>query len=131
MVISGRDMEACHRLSPKFNAVVCKLVNREDAEEAVRNSSRLKDINKEELGLSPNSSLFINEHLTPFNSKLAFYCRRLKKKSLIKWTKSQKGVVKVLIEVKTDNEESTLKWKKISHKSELEKLFPNLDELIR
>ena len=82
----------------KINAVVCKLVNREDAEEAVRNCSRLKEFNKEELGLSPNSSIFINEHLTPFNSKLGFYCRRLKKKSLVKQTKSQKGVVKILIE---------------------------------
>ena len=73
---------------------------------------------------------FINEHLTPFNSKLAFHCRKLKKKSLIKQTNSQKGVVKVLIEIKTDNDGSILKWKKISHKNDLEKLFPNLDDLI-
>ena len=96
--IGPRDMEACHRISKKSKDVVCRLVNREDVEEALANSKMLENINHEEAGL-PNDTgnIYINVHLTPHNAKLAYHCRQLKKRNKVMKISTRKGIVKILL----------------------------------
>ena len=48
-----------------------------------------------ELGFKPDVALYISENLTPFNQRLAWQCRELKRARLIHSCWSSKGVVKI------------------------------------
>ena len=52
-------------------------------------------INKTELGFKPDFALYISENLTPFNQRLAWQCRELKRARLIHSCWSSQGVVKI------------------------------------
>ena len=96
-IVNNRDFEACHRVSEKSNVVVCRLVNRKDVEQALSNRGKLKNLNPADIDLPPSTGgIYLNEHLTPYFSKLAFYCRRLKKKNCIKKCPQIKGSSKFL-----------------------------------
>ena len=84
IVVSPEDVQGCHRLSQKNKDVVCRIVNKKYVEKALSNRAKIHNLNdddKKELGLPTRTEkIYLNEHLSPYNAKLAFYCRRLKKK---------------------------------------------------
>ena len=53
----------------------------------------LRHIDKVKLGF-PEINLFFNENLTPYNQKLAWKCRELKRAEKTHSTRSRKGVIK-------------------------------------
>ena len=93
------DIEACHPLPAKkgLAPVIVKVVNRKHAELAIKNRSKLKDSDKSFLGSNFHGNLFINNHLTPYFSHLAWRCRILKKKGLIRASSISNETVKIKI----------------------------------
>ena len=69
----------------------------------------------------------VNENLSPFMRKLAYYCRVLRRKGFIERVTTFKGIVKIYRTVGHDQHAASI----IGHKQDLEKLFPNLDDLIQ
>ena len=127
IVISPEEVQGCHRISKKNKDVVCRLVNKKYVEQTLENRAKMNSLTEEDknsLGL-PNSTgkIFLNEHLSPYNAKLAFYCRRLKKNGLIHRMSTKKGIIR--IEGNFGDDE--LKWKTIGHLNDLHKLFENLE----
>ena len=122
--VNERDIEACHRVGKNDNTII-RFVNRKDAEDCLTNSKKLKDVNLEDVGLHKNSKIYVNQNLSPFMSTLAYYCRILKRKDLVVKLTTFKGVLKITRKV--DNRFVTTK---IGHKCDIEKLFPNLEEII-
>ena len=79
------------------------------------------------VGLPENADkIFLNEHLTPFNAKLAFYSRRLKKNGHIANFSTKKGVIRIL--TLTDD---SPKWITVGHHKDLIRLFPDLENIIK
>ena len=124
--INKRDLEACHRLSVKNNGVVLTFVVRKDAKECLKNRSNLRDMNKESIGLPTHTKLFIDEQLSAYISQLAYMCRCLKRSNLISKHKLQNGNVKILLQGENDD---NFYWETIEHKSDLLKIFPNIDDI--
>ena len=120
--INHRDIEACHRLGRKKETLI-KFVNRKDAEQSIENRTKLANFNRVEPGFDPNVPIYINQHLTPFISKLAFYGRCLKRNGHIHAMSSLKGVIKIKLE-------SHSSWIRIGHTCDFYNLFPNLREII-
>ena len=52
-------------------------------------------VNKTELGFKPDVTVYISENLIPFNQRLAWQCREVKRARLIHSCWSSKGVVKI------------------------------------
>ena len=119
--IEWRDMEACHRISKKSDDVVCRLVNREDVDEVLQNRKKLQAFNRESVHLPEGTEIFVNTHLTPYKSKLAYHCRELKRKGKLKKS-TRKGIIKVLIDSDGDSPD----WKVISHTNDLIEIYPEL-----
>ena len=70
-------------------------VNRKFCNDALEKNKQLMSLNKTELGFKPDVALYISENLTPFNQRLAWQCRELKRARLIHSCWSSKGVVKI------------------------------------
>ena len=119
--IDGRDLEACHRISKKSADVVCRFVNREDVDGVLANRKKLKNIDKNGVGLPENGEIYVNTHLTPYRAKLAYYCRRLKHQDKIISMSTWKGIIKIQV-----RDELEAVWKTINHIDELTKMFPDL-----
>ena len=122
--IGTRDIEACHRLGNK-DAIV-KFVNRKDAEDCLVNRKNLRQLDNSEVGIGSNSKIFVSENLSPYMSKLAYYCRVLKRKSLLTAIRTYRGIIKVGLK----NDSDILCWHKIGHTNDLIKLFGNPDNLL-
>ena len=127
IVVSPEEVQGCHRISQKNIDVVCRLVNKKYVEKTLQNRVKMNNLSNDDktnLGLPASTEkIFLNEHLSPYTSKLAFYCRRLKKNDLINRMSTKKGVIK--IEGYFGSEE--LQWKTIGHLNDLHKLFENLE----
>ena len=120
--IVARDIEACHRLGNRNDAIV-KFVNRKDAEDCISNRRKLANLDRHKTGIETDAPLYINEHLSPYMNKLAYFCRTLKRKSKIVALSSFRGVLKVKVEIDS-------RWLKIGHMVDLKNLFPNLDDIL-
>ena len=96
ITISKSDIEDCHRLG-KANPenTIVRFVNRKFCNDKLEKKKKLMSINKMELGFKPDVALYISENLTPFNQRLAWQCRELKRARLIHSCWSSKGVVKI------------------------------------
>ena len=97
-------------------------MNRKFAKKALVNRKSLKNIDKSSIGLSNSSDIFINENLTPTNSKLAFHCRKLKREGFVDRNFSRDGVVCI-----TSKNVQNGKKIKVLHFNTLVDLFPNFD----
>ena len=121
---NGRDVAACHRVG-KNNDTILRFVNRKDAEDCFVNRGKLKNIAKEAHGLGAGDNIYVRENLSPYMSKLAYFCRVLKRKDVIEKITTYKGVVKIF---------RTVNYRTVSdiigHRNDLDKLFPNLDDLL-
>ena len=123
--IQSRDIAACHRLGKK-NDTIIRFINRKDADDCFENRMKLKNINREEHGLAPGANIYIRENLSPYISKLAYYCRELKRREYIEKVTTFKGVIKIFRTV----ENSRMVKSVIGHKEDLLKIFPNLNEIL-
>ena len=87
--ISGDDISACHTLPGRKDIpdIVIRLINRKTKSLLLQNSRRLK-----------NTNIFVNEHLTKKNARIASEARRLrrKKKIMSTWTRNCKVFIKTL-----------------------------------
>ena len=130
VVVSADDVQGCHRLSPKNPDVVCRVVNKKYVEKTLANRikiNNLSDDDKTLLGLPTRTDeIFLNEHLSPFNAKLAFYCRRLKKNNFINRMSTKKGIVKI----EGYFGSAVFSWKTIGHFNDLQNLFEDLEAKI-
>ena len=89
--------------------------------------NNLSDDDKTLLGLPTRTDkIFLNEHLSPFNAKLAFYCRRLKKNNFINRMSTKKGIVKI----EGYFGSAVFSWKTIGHFNDLQNLFEDLEAKI-
>ena len=121
---SSRDVAACHRIG-KNNDTILRFINRKDAEDCFANRNKLKNIQREAHGLGAEDKVFVRENLSPYVSKLAYFCRVLKRKDLLDKVTTFKGVVKVFRYV---NNRTVCNV--IGHKNDLQLIFPNLDDLL-
>ena len=121
--ISPRDIAACHRVGKKEDTIL-RFLNRKDADECLENRHKLKDLNREAVGLEPDAKIFIRENLSPYMNKLAYYCRVLKRKNLIAKISTYKGVIKITRE---NGGTRTV----IGHRNDLESIFENLEDLLK
>ena len=89
------DIEDYHRLgkSNPQNTIV-RFVNRKSCYAALSKKLDLRHIDKVKLGF-PEAYLFFNENLTPYNQKLAWKCRELKRAGKIHSTCSSKVIIKL------------------------------------
>ena len=93
LLVKG-DIEDCHRLgisNPK-NTIV-RFINRKNCYVALSKKLDLRHIDKVKLGFPEN--FFFIENLTPYNLKLAWKCKELKRAGKIHTTWSTKGVIKL------------------------------------
>ena len=123
--VTSRDIEACHRVGKSRNnskKTIIRFVNRKFAKKALANRKSLKNIDKSSIGLSNSSDIFINENLTPTNSKLAFHCRKLKREGFVDRNFSGDDVVCI-----TSKNVQNGKTIKMLHLITLVDLFPNFD----
>lgn len=119
--VESKDIEACHRIgksSPKRSIV--RFVNRKVCKSALKNRKKLRSVDANKLGLPRTSKVFINENLSPYFSKIAFNCRKLKRAGKIMKVYSHEGIIHI---VRTVQE----KPKKIYHINDLSNLFPDFD----
>ena len=117
--ISEKDVEACHRL-PSSNVsrpppVVVRFVNRKNADKAISNRSKLKNIDKT---IVSGNNIYINHHLTRFFSSIAWKCRGLRRKGLVESVSVSNEAIKIFY-----NGRSV----KITDSKRLEELFPAVD----
>ena len=71
--VSSQDIEPCHRIGKSKNfskTTMVRFVNRKHAEKALFNRKGLKNIDRTSTGLEKLHSIFINENLTPTNTRL-------------------------------------------------------------
>ena len=122
--IGQRDIAACHRMGKKGDTIL-RFVNRKDAEDCLVNKKKLQDFDLESVGFTSDTQIFISENLSPYMSRLAYYCRILKRKGVIRKLTTFKGVIKIL---KSNDTES--RYNVIQHKEDLARIFPNLDDLL-
>ena len=123
--VTSRDIEPCHRVGKSRNnskKTIIRFVNRKFAKKALVNRKSLKNIDKSSIGLSNSSDIFINENLTPTNSKLAFRCRKLKREGFVDRNFSRDGAVCI-----TSKNVQNGKTIKVLHFNKLVDLFPNFD----
>ena len=66
--------------------------------------------------ISPNcNNIYVNEHLTPYASGLAYKCRCLKRENKIYQTKVESGVVKVLT-----NKNGSFRWFNVTSEQDID-----------
>ena len=110
----------------KKGDTIIRFVNRKDAEDCLVNRKKLKNFDLESVGFDSDAQIFINENLSPYMSRLAYYCRVLKRQGLVNKLTTFKGVIKITRSSGTDHQMDV-----IQHKEDLVKIFPNLDDLLR
>ncbi len=122
--INSRDIVACHRLSKKTNNVLVKFVNSKDATALLDSKDAINSMNLNDTGLANNcEKIYVQEHLSPYISNLAYRCRCLKRENKVEKTKIQKGIVKVLVK-----DENGFSWSNIQHISDIVKLIPEYSD---
>ena len=119
--ISSKDIVDCHRLSKKTDNVVVRFMNKKDAIALLNSKDAIQQLNLSEVGLHHCEKLFVQEHLIPYVSGLAYRCRCLKRQNIIEKTKVQKGIVKILFK----DENGIFKWINIQHIQDIIEVLPD------
>ncbi len=119
------EVDTVHRLPSKNSPkpVIVRFVTRESVRAVHKNKSKLKDLEDLHIdiaGLNGDSRIFIRPSLSPYFNNLAFNCRVLKRKKLIKRAiTSNDGRLSI-----QKNDDS---YVKIQHESDLTKIFPDFE----
>ena len=96
--VSSKDIEDCHQIAKSKNfskTTIVRFVNRKYTKKPLVNRKGLKNIDRTSVGLQKSHSIFINENLTPTNSKIVFHCRELKRNGRIDKTYSRDSIVQI------------------------------------
>ena len=96
LTVENSDIEGCHRIgksNPKTTTVW--FVNRKFCNLILDKKHELKKIDNAKLCFQNNVKLFVSENLSPFNQRLAWKCRELRRASKIHSAFSSKGIVKI------------------------------------
>ena len=117
---SQSDIESCHRLG-KSSKTILRFVNRKSCSMIISKKKELSNLNHDslqQLGFSNQTKLYVRPNLTPFDEKIAYYCRELKRNKLIgkTWFYSGSNFIK---NENTPENEST----EINHLKHLVRLF--------
>lgn len=118
------DFEDCHRVGKSHNnskKTIARFVNRKIVKNALYKRKQLKTVDKSSIGLE-NAKIFINENLTPDNSKIAYHCRQLKRDGVVTKACSSKGTNIICC-----NDIQNGKPKKVLHINDLCEMFPEID----
>ncbi len=122
--LSAHDIQACHRRQGHFTKekVLCKFVRRGHAYQVLGTRKGLKELALTDIDERLTSDVFINEHLSPYYSKLRYRCKKLWQAKLISsfWVSGHKVKVKV-------TEASDLKV--ITHENDFKAMFSSQDLL--
>ena len=102
-------------ISAKSSRVLCKFLNRRDATCVLEGKGTLKSFDNQ------GEPIYVEGHLTPYVSDLAYKCRCLKRQNLIAKNNVHKGVVRICKQAE-DGEE---KWFNITHVVDITKHFPD------
>ena len=81
------DVKACHRIGRskdfKRKKTIIRIVNRKFCKKALVNGKKSSSANINDNEIQLKNKVFINENLANYNNKISFYCRKLKKASLV------------------------------------------------
>ena len=95
IVATKSDIEDCHRLG-KNGSTIVRFVNRKFCNGILEKKFDLhKNIDKSKLGFGNDTKIYVSENLTPYNQRLAWKCRELKRAKKIHKVWSMKGVIKI------------------------------------
>ena len=116
VTVTENDIDACHRL--RRDKIIVKFCKRKICRNALRKKKSLKNVKPSYVGLSGETSLFINESLCSYYKGLWNKCKKLWNEKLIYSYFTINGNVKYTL--KEGGEAYT-----ITHKYDLKKKFPN------
>ena len=116
------EIEAAHRLG-KSRKTIIRFVNRKYCSKLLFRKNELRNLNTEtlkELGFSNQVELYAQPNLTPFDQRIGYHCRNLRRKKVIDktWFYSGSNYIKLLNSSDTDKIE-------VTHLNQLINLFPN------
>ena len=120
--ISPNEVEACHRIGGRAGekATIIRFVNRKRSKEVKGNRIFLEEVNLcREFDFPDKTQIYINDNLNSYFKQIAYLCRVLKRKQLIKNIEIFNGRIKI----------STFdcRWIKVDHHTILLNLFPGID----
>ena len=98
--IEESDIEACHNFGKpdvrsKHKKTVVRFANRKSCNKILENQRKLAKLNNEKHNFREGTKTFICESLTPMNEFIAFNCRKLKRKELIRSRYSRNGNINI------------------------------------
>ena len=96
LTVENSDIGGYHRIgkgNPKITIV--RFVNRKFCNLILDKKHELKKIDNAKLCFQNNVKLFVNENLSPFNHRLAWKCRELRRTSKIHSALNSEGIVKI------------------------------------
>ena len=94
IVATKSDIEDCHRLGENGSTIL-QFVNRKFCNVILEKKKLLKNIDKSKLSFANDTKIYVSENLTPYNQRLAWKCRELKRAKKIHKVWSMKGVSKL------------------------------------
>ena len=122
--LDSSDVEVCQRIGRskdgKPKKTIIRIVNRKFCKKALLNKKKLSSAAINDNVTQLKNKVFISENLTNYNNKIAFYCRRLKKTSLVEKCYSRDRVVHIVTK-----DEWRDKATKALHMNQLLELFPD------
>ena len=76
--VKSSDIEDCHRIGKKDpKTTIIRFTNRKFTKLALQNRKKLTSVDKSKVSIE--NEIYFNENLTPYNSKLSYLCRKLKR----------------------------------------------------
>ena len=114
-------VQACHRRQGWHKEhVLLKLLRRGDARKIMQQRHKLRNLDLKKIDARLTGSVYINEHLCPYYSKLAYCCKKLYEAELIYsfWTSGHKLKLQLVKDGDT---------KILTHATDFQKLLPNED----
>ena len=95
IVATKSDTKDCHRLG-KNGSIIARFVKRKFCNNTLEKIFDLhKNIGKSKLGFANDTKIYVSENLTPYNQRLAWKCRELKRAKKIHKVWSMTGVIKI------------------------------------
>ena len=91
-----QDIEAFHGVRKSKNnskKTVIRFISQKYAKKALLNRKDLSNIDRSSIGLSNSNNIFIDENLTPTNSKFSFHYKEIKRDGHIEKTYTRDSIV--------------------------------------
>ena len=122
--LDSSDVEACCRIGQskngKLKKTIIRIVNHKFCKKDLVNRKKLSSVVINDNEVQLKNQVFINENLTDYNNKIAFYCKKLKQAPLVEKHYSRDGVVHIVT-----NDGWRDKVTKVIHMNQLLELFPD------